>query len=197
MEKILALFEDFTFEDEFKYPILIGKMPKEILDEIDYFVSECSKIKKHPLYFLRDHKNFGENTYQISVPPSLVENSFTFPFIVYAGQYFIHKKKGIEMKNLIRKILLRRNNSHFDGYDFWINYSYLGDNNPMHTHSGLLSGVIYVKNDSDEKTVFEDGFEFYGKRGDIILFPSDYNHGVLQKNNNTERITIAFNLEAI
>jgi hypothetical protein len=196
VKEILDLFKDFRIEKGFKYPILKGRLPQEIIDEIDYLVEQCNKIKTHPLAFLREHKNYGKNTYQISVPSLFLENSFIFAFITYMGEYFIHSEKNISFPELRRSISVRKIENHFDGYDFWLNYSNIGDSNPRHNHSGLLSGVIYVKNDSQEKTIFEDGFEYCGDKGDIIMFPSEYFHQVNEKTNDIERITIAFNLQA-
>lgn len=197
MEKILELFKDFKIERGFKYPILIGKLPVELVSEIDYLVEQCNKIKNHPLSCLRDHKNYGKNTYQISVPSPLLESSFIFAFVIYMGEYFINKEKNISFFELRRNIGIRKIQNHFDGYDFWINYANVGDKNSRHNHSGLLSGVIYVKNESKESTIFEDGFSYCGDKGDIILFPSEYFHQVYEKINGPERITIAFNLETI
>lgn len=197
MNQILELFKDFKIEKEFKYPILRGKLPLELIEELDYIVEQCNKIKNHPLYYLREHKNYGKNTYQVSVPSPLLESSFIFAFVIYMGEYFINKEKNIPFYELRRNIGVRKIKNHFDGYDFWINYANIGDKNPKHNHSGLLSGVIYVKNESKESTIFEDGFTYCGDKGDIIMFPSEYFHQVNEKIKDTERITIAFNLETI
>jgi len=191
------IFKDFKFENNFKYPILIGKLHSELIREIDGMVEHCNAIKNHPLSFLREHKNYGKNTYQVSVPSPLIDGSFIFAFLTYMGEYFINKTRNYSYSNLRRRVGLRKIDKHYDGYDFWLNYSNIGDSNPRHNHSGLLSGVIYVKNDSKEKTIFEDGFEYCGDKGDIIMFPSEYFHQVNKKTSDVERITIAFNLEAL
>ena len=52
-----------------------------------------------------------------------------------------------------RNYFIKKWDGHFDGYDVWINYSYKGNYNPPHAHSGAISGIIYLQNNKDE-TIF-------------------------------------------
>lgn len=194
--KIASLFEKFYFMGGTSLPVMVGRLPKEIIEtEISCFVEEGNKIKNNPLYFLKEHKNFGENSFQVSVPPPFIETSFLMSFLNHLGEFFVSKTGCIPLDIIYRKIILRDNIGHFDRYDLWLNYAYLNDRNPPHTHSGLLSGVIYVKNTEQEPTHFtKDNISFHGKPGDIIIFPSNYEHEVRVKKIDNERITIAFNL---
>lgn len=194
-KRILNLFENFTLTSGTKFPILIGKMPVELIEEIDTLLVECEKIKNHNLSFLREHKNYGKNSYQVSVPKPFLENSFIFAYVNHLGEYYLNKTQNIPFDELYRNVVVRQHVSHFDGYDFWVNYANENDTNPQHHHAGVLSGVIYVTNPTDEKTVFEDGYSHTGVRGDIIMFPAPYFHEVDKKQAGDQRITIAFNLQ--
>lgn len=190
-------FNNFEYLAESKIPILKGKLPDLLFDELTNFVEICNQIKKHPLAYLKDHKNKGENSYQVSVPTNIIENSFLMAYLNHLGEYYLSKQTGIDIQNLYRKVILRKNYGHFDNYDLWINYSEYGSVNPEHNHSGALSGVIYFDNNLNLPTIFKDDIEFIGKKGDIIMFPSSAIHSVpLQKTYNT-RITFAYNMDFI
>ena len=139
--------------------------------------------------------NAGKNAYQVSIPVHLFENSFLMAFMIHFGAVYTHRVYGVSFNEINRDIRVRNNTNHFDGYDAWLNYAYINNENPEHNHAGIFSGVAYIKNTSYEPTVFEDGVEFLGKVGDIILFPSVYKHGVKTKKTDNERITLAFNLD--
>ena len=81
-----------------------------------------------------------------------------------------------------------------------MNISGNGDMNPKHRHTGLLSGVIYFKNNINLPTKFYCGdeiVEYCGKQGDILIFPSHLPHEVEKITCDEERITLSFNLERI
>lgn len=190
--QIKDLFKNFEFIDN--SDILKGELPNEIFNEIKSWVEECRKIKYNPYGFLREHINVGRNSYQISVPPHLIENSYTLAFINYLSEFYVlEKNKNLNHENVFRRITLRKYTGHFDGYDFWINFAYKGDINPLHNHAGNLSSVLYVKNDG-LSTIFENGIEYTGKDGEILLFPANLMHEVKEKTTDTERITISFNM---
>lgn len=192
-DKVWKLFENFSFIKNTN--ILTGRLPEKIISEIDKMVDHCRVIKDDDLSYLREHINVGKNSYQISVPSPMIDDSYVFPFLNYMGEFYVSKSNNISPEDIFRKVVLRRNTGHFDGYDFWINYSYIRDINPIHSHAGSLSGVIYIKNESDEETIFpEIKTSYCGKRGDIIMFPADLKHQVNLKETNNERITIAFNM---
>ena len=168
--------------------VLVAKLPEEIVSEVGTWVDECRAIKDHPLAKLREHDNVGtgHNSYQVSVPSPLIENSYT---LAYINRFCAECFGGGH-----RDWQLRRWDGHFDAYDMWANFAYEGDDNPPHKHSGSLSGVIYVKNDGSP-TIFPDlGAAYRGDPGTLILFPSFVLHGVMAKTTPSERITIAFNV---
>lgn len=193
----MITFDHFEYLPNSNLNILKGKLPDLLIKELDSFVIECNKIKQHPLASLKDHKNRGENAYQVSVPTNLVESSFLMAYLNHLGEYYISKELNKNLSTLYRKVLLRRNYGHFDSYDLWINYSEYNSVNPEHSHAGSLSGVIYFDNEYNLPTIFKDDIEFIGTKGDIIMFPSTTIHSVpLQKTHNT-RITFAYNMDFI
>jgi hypothetical protein len=99
--------------------------------------------------------------------------------------------------------------------DCWINRYFLGDYTPIHTHSGVLSGVIFLKFPPKEKKYYlretsshGDLSFFYGseqnfcndtwipekKVGTVLIFPSWLKHTVYSNKNKSERRSLSFNL---
>ena len=191
---IESLFSNAMFGNE--VPTMITTLPEVLFEECKIMKQACDELRSHPYSFLKEHHNAGKNSYQVSVPQNIIENSFLYPYILYAGQYYLQHFKNIPMKTDQRNVRLRNNINHFDAYDFWINYSNQGNYNPPHTHrDGLgLSGVIYFTS-NPEPTVFENRLQFQGSPGQVILFPSSLEHSVPEQQSEEERITFAFNLE--
>jgi len=167
--------------------IIHTKLPKLIIKELEVWKKECDKIKNHPLSYLKEHDNAGSKTnyYQTSVPTYLIENSYWLAYII--------RLSGIVTKEDNRSFFIRKWNGHFDNYDVWINYSYMGNYNPTHSHSGTLSGVIYLQN--EDETIFTDNnYRYKGNKGDMLIFPSSTLHKVDVQQKDYERITFAFNI---
>ena len=177
-------------------PVMVTKIPKQILKEIEGWVKESRKFKDSPLSELKAHQNVGylsmdgkkHNSYQCSISPRLIEDSFWLAWVLRLTTKYWGSGKDH------RHFKMRKWNGHFDGYDIWTNFAYKGDDNPCHNHSGFLSGVIYYKNHG-HPTIFDDhnvGYE--GLDGTIALFPSSVVHHVEPQTVNKERITLAFNI---
>ena len=115
-EKLKSLFKDYKKLDD--APVLIARLPEVILNEMKSFVENGNKIRNHELGFLREHHNAGENAYQISVPISDVNNSFTWPYLVVLGQYYLYEYKKLTFRKTFKEVSLRRT-EHADGYDLW------------------------------------------------------------------------------
>ena len=100
----------------------------------------------------------------------------------------------------------------------WIVSQYAGDYNPVHTHSGTLSGIIYLKvpeqinkaSEPDGWLTFHNNREYdaltlrFGmthnklpKRGDMYVFPSWLGHSVSPFRGEGERRSMSFNVQAI
>lgn len=192
-KSIMNLFSEHKLLDD--VPVMICKLPEEIFQEIQGFVEDCRKYKNHPLSFLRQHYNAGENSFQVSVPRAVCSDSFCMPYLIYLGQFFLYKMDEIDLEDSFRAISIRQSSNHFDNIDFWINYTEKGNYNPNHTHANNegLSGVIYVTGNG-KPTVFNDEKEHFGKPGEIAIFPAGLLHKVDTHTDNDERITLSFNL---
>ena len=177
-------------------PVMVIKIPPQIQKEIDGWIKESKKFKNSPLASLKAHENVGylamdgktHNSYQCSISPSLVDSSFWLAWVLRLSAKYWGMGKDH------RYFKLRSWDGHFDGYDIWTNFAYKGDDNPIHNHAGLLSGVIYYKNHG-HPTIFDEynvGYE--GNYGTMILFPSQVLHHVKPQVVDTERITLAFNI---
>jgi len=177
-------------------PVMVAKIPPQIQKELDVWVNESKKFKNSPLAALKAHENVGylfsdgekHNSYQCSISPHLIEQSFWLAWVLrLSAKYW-------GMGKMHRHFKLRKWSGHFDGYDIWTNFAYKGDDNPSHNHSGMLSGVIYYKNHK-HPTVFDDyDCAYEGKDGTMVMFPSSTVHHVEEQTVDKERITLAFNI---
>ena len=170
-------------------PIFVTKLPKEIIKEIDKWIIDCKKIKKHKLSYLKEHDNVGTdgNSYQVSIPKKHIDDGFFLSYLLR----FCEKTFG----GFHRDYFMREHHGHFDGYDIWANFAYKDNYNPIHNHTGFLSGVIYYKNKDITPTLFpNDGVAYGGDEKTMIIFPSNKWHRVDQQSSTKERITIAFNI---
>ena len=192
MNEIHSLFKDFTFIDN--TPVLKGMLPQTIFEEVANWAETYRAYKDHPLSFLREHKNAGMNSYQVSILRSDLFKSYLLPFLNYLGEYYIYKVDNIPIDKLYGRVVIGENKNHFDDVDIWLNYSYKNDENPKHSHAGSLSGVIYIKNISKTPTYFNNT-SHAGEAGEIIIFPANLLHGVEKLNVDEERTTIAYNLD--
>ena len=168
-------------------PVMVTELPIAIIEEIDSWVKYGREIQSHPLYMLKNHENNGKNSYQLSVPPRMVEESFWLALtlrltaILYGGHHTDYR--------------IRKWDGHFNSYDVWLNFSNKGDQNPIHRHAGSYSGVIYCENPDLHPIYFPDyDLEFSGERGTMIIFPSEVEHEVKEQLTDNERVTIAFNI---
>ena len=177
-------------------PVMVAKIPKPIMKEIDGWINESKRFKNSPLAALKAHHNVGylsmdgikHNSYQCSISPHLVDSSFWLAWVIrlstkYCGGGKFH-----------RSFKLRKWDGHFDGYDIWTNFAYQGDDNPTHNHAGFLSGVIYYKNHKHPTIFDEYNCAYEGLDGTMVMFPAGTLHHVEPQTENKERITLAFNI---
>ena len=177
-------------------PVMVTKIPPQIMKELDVWVRESKKFKNSPLAELKAHENVGylsrdgkkHNSYQCSISPGLVESSFWLAWVLrLSAKYW-----GIGKTD--RNFKLRKWDGHFDGYDIWTNFAYKGDDNPQHNHAGFLSGVIYYKNHKHPTLFDEYKCGYQGEDGTMVMFPASTWHHVEPQTDNKERITLAFNI---
>ena len=65
-------------------PVMVAKIPPQIRKELDVWVNESKKFKNSPLAIVKAHENVGyltadgkkHNSYQCSISPHLIEQSF-------------------------------------------------------------------------------------------------------------------------
>ena len=177
-------------------PVMVTKIPKQIIKEIDGWINESKKFKNSPLASLKAHENVGylssdgkkHNSYQCSISPHLIEQSFWLAWVLRLAKKYWGGEKSH------RRFKLRSWSGHFDGYDIWTNFAYKGDDNPQHNHAGFLSGVIYYKNHGHPTIFDEYGCAYKGEDGTMVMFPSTTLHHVEEQTVNKERITLAFNV---
>ena len=177
-------------------PVMVAKIPPQILKEIDVWVKESKRFKDNPLAELKAHENVGylsldgktHNSYQTSISPHLVDSSFWLAWVLrLTAKYWGMGKTNRDFK-------LRKWDGHFDGYDIWTNFAYQGDDNPTHNHAGFLSGVIYYRNHGHPTIFDEYNCAYEGLDGTMVMFPAQVLHHVEPQIANKERITLAFNI---
>ena len=177
-------------------PVMVAKIPKQILKEIDGWINESKRFKNSPLAALKAHENVGylamdgktHNSYQCSISPHLVEQSFWMAWVLRLTTKYWGAGKND------RHFSIRKWDGHFDGYDIWTNFAYKGDDNPPHHHAGFLSGVIYYKNHGHPTIFDEHQVAYEGLDGTMVMFPAPTIHHVEPQTVNKERITLAFNI---
>ena len=177
-------------------PVMVTKIPPQIMKEIDGWVNESKKFKNSPLAALKAHENVGylamdgkqHNSYQCTISPHLIDQSFWLAWVLrLSAKYWGGEKSH-------RNFVLRRWQGHFDAYDIWTNFAYKGDDNPTHNHAGLLSGVIYYRNHTHPTLFDEYKCGYNGEDGTMVMFPANTWHHVEPQIANKERITLAFNI---
>tara|TARA_B100001996_G_scaffold288699_1_gene228951 strand:- start:269 stop:898 length:630 start_codon:yes stop_codon:yes gene_type:complete len=177
-------------------PVMVTKIPSQIQKELDIWIKESKKFKNSSLSELKAHENVGykfidgraHNSYQCSISPHLVDQSFWLAWVLrLSAKYW-------GMGKTHRNFKLRKWDGHFDGYDIWTNFAYKGDDNPSHHHAGLLSGVIYYKNHKHPTIFDEYNCVYEGFDGTMVMFPASTEHHVEPQTQNKERITLAFNI---
>tara|TARA_B100000287_G_scaffold385761_1_gene393151 strand:- start:98 stop:781 length:684 start_codon:yes stop_codon:yes gene_type:complete len=194
------IFHMHRLESKSSCPVMVTRIPKLIMKEIDIWVKESKKTMNHPLAELKAHENVGylgigsgkkQNSYQSTIPPRLVEESYWLAWVLRLTAK--HWGGGLTHRNF----KLRVNPGHFDTYDIWTNFAYKGDGNPCHNHVGFLSGVIYYKNHNHPTIFDEHGCAYSGEDGTMVMFPASTWHHVEEQTANKERITLAFNIQTL
>jgi len=160
---------------------------------------------------INDFSNYlaGENTHQIKIDESFLQEIEAKSYLLSLGEYYVHNQ------NLkINTISLGSS---------WFNYAYAGDYNPFHKHDSLLSGVIYIYQSDTINEEIESSESNFRKKtsipaathfvydlnsnqfnynhhihkpiiGELLIFPSWLTHYVNPFVSKGERITMAFNI---
>lgn len=197
MKTLEEIFDDVTLIGQTPNLIISTQLPEKIYQEVLSWVEPCRAIKDDDYAELLNHYNVGtgHNSYQTAIPRKFIDNTFFFGYLLNFGRVYLNASNMNNSSNP-RPVQLRNYTGHYDGYDIWMNFSYKGDDNPLHNHAGSLSGIIYIKNHDNEPTNFPTiDYVHEPKEGEIILFPSYLQHSVDVKETDSERITSSFNLD--
>ena len=183
--------------------IAVTKIPVKIINlinkEVDLIVNNRSRLKKSDY----SKKLVGQVKQEIRLSNTFV-NKYLFKFIKMNVKNYIKKSTN---KNL-KKINLK---------SFWIVRQYKNEYNPVHFHSGNISGVGYLKIPKNitkgTKRLKTNGtidfihgsksflnksiFNHKPKVGDMIIFPNYLMHTAYPFNIDGERRSFSFNVKII
>jgi len=181
--------------------IAIIKIPKKIVmkinNEVDNILKDKSKIKKSDY----SKKLVGEVKQELELSKSFV-NKYLINFLKINVKNFIKQSSKKNIKNIQLKNL-------------WVVRQFKNEYNPIHYHSGSISGVGYLKMPKNltkgkKKTKTNGTIDFiHGSRsllnksifnhkpkvGDMIIFPNYLMHTAYPFNVDGERRSFSFNLE--
>ena len=181
--------------------ITIIKIPKIIIKKINQEVDQILIDKKKLIKSDYSKKLVGQVKQEIKLSPSFIKKNL----IKFIGT---NVKKYIKMctnKN-IKKLNLK---------NLWVVRQFKNEYNPIHFHSGNISGVGYLKipkniTKSQKKLKTNGTIDFiHGSRsflnkslfnhkpkvGDLILFPNYLMHTVYPFNREGERRSFSFNID--
>ena len=181
--------------------IAIIKIPKKIVmkinNEVDNILKDKSKIKKSDY----SKKLVGEVKQELELSKNFV-NKYLIKFLKINVKNFIKQSSKKNIKNIQLKNL-------------WVVRQFKNEYNPIHYHSGSISGVGYLKmpknlNKGKKKSKTNGTIDFiHGSRsllnksifnhkpkvGDMIIFPNYLMHTAYPFNVDGERRSFSFNLE--
>ena len=181
--------------------IAIIKIPKKIVmkinNEVDNILEDKSKIKKSDY----SKKLVGEVKQELELSKNFV-NKYLINFLKINVKNFIKQSSKKNIKNIQLKNL-------------WVVRQFKNEYNPIHYHSGSISGVGYLKMPKNltkgkKKSKTNGTIDFiHGSRsllnksifnhkpkvGDMIIFPNYLMHTAYPFNVDGERRSFSFNLE--
>ena len=179
----------------------IVKIPKYIVSkinkEVDSILNNTSRAKKSDY----SKKLVGEVKQELEISKSFI-NKYLSKFLKKNIKKFIKKSSNKNLKN-------------FKVKNFWVVRQFKNEYNPIHYHSGNLSGVGYLKipknfTKSKKKSKTNGTIDFiHGSKsflnksifnhkpkvGDMIIFPNYLMHTAYPFNVEGERRSFSFNLE--
>ena len=202
MDKI----EEFEIIKKFGPSILRVKIPISIVDEINNYVDKIIKDEELSKKLNHGDQLVGDVTQEIKLEPEFMQKSGWGNFLGVSVGKWIASEIG-------KKI------TKFNVLESWVVRQYKNEYNPVHWHSGHVSGVGYLKvpqnlgnNKQENKKRNENGklelihgskmflsdstFTITPKVGDFYFFPNYMMHSVYPfADTNEERRSISFNAE--
>jgi len=187
------------FYQPWSAPILHDVLPKTLLEELlkitDSILEDVNKKSYNDTLI-------GEIVNEWGIPTSILEfnlfkdyiDELTLKYLASFASHFpyedgkVHRNLGRFAQHLQKSVLISA----------WFNDQKDNEYNPIHNHSGILSGVLYLKipeylpsrkrKDTDGTITFvankqfenmtQNSFSIFPKVGDIFLFPSSLLHQV-------------------
>ena len=179
-----------------------GKIPYEIIDQINNFVDEISENQTEMEKLNAGPQLVGEVSQEMKLPPNII-NLGLIDYVSKLTKAFILASTGREI-------------TEFRLISAWVVRQYQGEYNPSHWHDGHISGAGYIKlpkkfgeNIQENKSNnFNGNINFiHGSRqflsrsiktakpevGDIYVFPNYLMHSVNPFYGEGERRSISFN----
>jgi len=187
------------FYQPWSAPILHDVLPETLLEELLKITDSISEDNNKKSY---NDQLAGEIVNEWGISTSILEfNSFkdyidglTLKYLASFASHFpyedgkVHRNLGRFAQHLQKSVLISA----------WFNDQKDNEYNPIHNHSGILSGVLYLKipeylpsrkrKDTDGTITFvankqfenmtQNSFSIFPKVGDIFLFPSSLHHMV-------------------
>jgi len=185
---------DFFIHKIFATPIYVSNINREFSKEELNFVKQNKKNIKLNQYNHSSINNYVLNNIQLRDIKEIIEK-----------QILIYFDKIINTDNSIKPFITQS----------WLNFTRKEEAHHKHQHqNSIISGVLYIKanNKFDKiwfhKQVYEqlffskkqynefnsDAWFFPIETGQIVLFPSNLSHSVETKQDDNERISLAFNV---
>ena len=178
------------------------QMSQNMIDDINNYIDNI--IKNKEIVKKQDHGSHlaGEVSQEIRIPDEFLKNGL-LNFIAHCVKNYINFCEGEDIK-------------HFNLINSWVVRQFKNEYNPIHWHSGHVSGVVYLKvpknfGDSVQKNkihnyngeiVFIHGakqflsksiISFTPSVGDVYIFPNYLMHMVYPFYAEGERRSLSFN----
>lgn len=200
MKTLEEIFSDVSLIGQTPNMIMSVQLPDRIFGEVESWIEPCRSIKDDEYAELLNHRNVGtgHNSYQTGIAKKYIDNSYFLGYTIQLAELYLKTIKHPlrqPMGDYNRSVAMRDSPGHYDGYDIWMNFTYKGDDNPIHNHAGDFSSIIYVKDDDCQPTIFPSiNYVHSPKVGEMLLFPAPLMHEVNVKQTESERITVSYNL---
>lgn len=194
---------DFNFLKPFSPLISITKIPKDIINKLNNFFDN-QLTEEYQKNFDAGKKLVGNVTQELDLNNDVLVNSGWKNFLFFCISKYVYHATQMNVKNITL-------------HGSWIVRQYVNEYNPVHWHTGHISGAGYLKvpdtygksfQHSKEKNLNGNIQLIHGsknflsssiynhepKLGDFILFPSYLMHQVYPfYETNLERRCISFN----
>ena len=203
MKTLEQIFDDVELIGQTPNMIMKVQLPDFIFDEVKSWIEPCRSIKDNEYAELLNHRNVGtgHNSYQTGIAKKYIDNTYFLGYVINIAELYLKTINHQDVNrdgSYYRKVVMRDNPGHYDGYDIWMNFTYKGDDNPIHNHAGNLSSIIYVKDEDSQPTIFPSlNYIHQPKEGEMLLFPNHLEHMVEEKQTESERISVSYNLNIL